>query len=190
MDPNNTRPLLILDLDETLIHASENGIGRSPDFRACGYQVFRRPGLQEFLLAVAELFELAVWSSASEDYVQIMTNTIRPDSVNWHFVWGRNRCTRRYDPERMTQFYLKNLKKLKLRGYDLTRILVVDDSWKKHTKNYGNAIYVNSFEGDPNDNELQLLLVYLRSIVNVENYRRLEKRRWRQVASDLLQEGS
>jgi len=35
--------LLILDLDETLVHASERELERSADFRLVGYHVYLRP---------------------------------------------------------------------------------------------------------------------------------------------------
>jgi hypothetical protein len=40
--------LLILDLDETLIHASEEQLDREADFRVFGYHVYIRPHLEPF----------------------------------------------------------------------------------------------------------------------------------------------
>jgi NLI interacting factor-like phosphatase len=41
--------LLILDLDETLIYATEEPLQRVPDFIIGPYAVYRRPYLTEFL---------------------------------------------------------------------------------------------------------------------------------------------
>lgn len=49
------RILLILDLDETLIYASEAALDREPDFT-----VYRRPWLDEFLARCERNFDLAV----------------------------------------------------------------------------------------------------------------------------------
>ena len=41
--------LLILDLDETLIFATERPLTREADFRVGPYHVYGRPGLADFL---------------------------------------------------------------------------------------------------------------------------------------------
>lgn len=45
--------------------------------------------------------------------------------------------------------------------------------------NYGNAIYPKSFEGERDDTELVKLAKYLYKIKDCPNYRKLEKRNWR-----------
>jgi len=68
----------------------------------------------------------------------------------------------------------------KRRGYALERVLVVDDSPEKHTRNYGNLVRVEPFLGDPSDDELSHLARYLPTLAKAENVRSIEKRRWRQ----------
>lgn len=57
--------LLILDLDETLIHGTEHPLERSPDFVVGPYAVYKRPGLSDFLCRMSESFDLAVWTSST-----------------------------------------------------------------------------------------------------------------------------
>ena len=59
--------LLILDLDETLIHATTTKLGDDFAFKLYQHYVYKRPGLDAFIAACAEKFDLAVWSSASDD---------------------------------------------------------------------------------------------------------------------------
>lgn len=66
---NSQKILLILDLDETLIHATSHKIRDDFDFQVFHYFVYKRPFLDEFIATCVEHFELAVWSSASDDYV-------------------------------------------------------------------------------------------------------------------------
>ena len=54
-----------------------------------------------------------------------------PSGLVPSFVWSRTRCTPRFDYERWEKLYLKDLKKVKRRGYDLDRVLIVDDSPEK-----------------------------------------------------------
>lgn len=176
---NESLPLLVLDLDETLIYGAEGEGQRPCDFRVGRFHVFKRPHLDEFLRGAGKLFRLAVWSSASADYVDAIARTILPPGLEWAFVWSRDRCVIRRNLETFETEYVKDLKKVKRQGYDLARILVVDDTGHKVARNFGNAIYITSFEGDPDDEELPILLQYIGSIAGAENFRAIEKRGWR-----------
>lgn len=59
------RHLLILDLDETLIYATEEPLVHPCDFEVAPCCVYRRPFLAEFVEAAFAWFDVAVWSSAS-----------------------------------------------------------------------------------------------------------------------------
>ena len=174
-----TKPLLILDLDETVVHTREERLGHPPDFTVGAYFVYTRPHLGGFLAACANWYDLAVWSSAEEWYVDQIVTKIMPHGATPVFVWGRERCTPRMDPYTMDWYFLKNAKKVKRRGFDLRRVLILEDEPRKVRCNYGNAIYVDPFRGNPYDGELRLLGDYLGTIHTVTNFRRLEKRFWR-----------
>jgi RNA polymerase II subunit A small phosphatase-like protein len=185
----DNRLLLILDLDETLIHASPNALDRPADFQLFNYHVYTRPYLKDFLHECNQFFRLAVWSSASDDYVEEMVKRIIPPEINLEFVWGRTRCTyctklSAYDADVYVDYYshyqyVKILKKVKKRGFALERVLIVDDTPSKAGRNYGNAIYPAEYLGEPEDQELLLLLTYLIGLRDVENVRSIEKRNWR-----------
>jgi len=176
---NRPEPLLILDLDETLIFAAEREGPRPCDFRVGPFFVYKRPHLDEFLCGVGNLYRLAVWSSASSDYVAEIARAILPAGLEWTFVWSRQRCTVRRNLETFEIEYVKDFKKVKRAGFDLARVLIVDDTRHKAARNYGNAIYIRPFEGDASDSELPLLLEYLESLADCPNFRAIEKRGWR-----------
>lgn len=173
-----TKPLLIFDLDETLIHATEKVIRNPADLEYDKYQVYIRPYCKSVLNALAGHFNLAIWSSAGDEYVAYLAEQIRPDSVNFTFVWGYSRCTVKYDLNICRHYALKNLKKVKRKGYSLSKMLIVDNTPAKVQANYGNAIYIKDFEGDEADTELLRLKDYLLSIRSTPDYRRIEKRNW------------
>lgn len=173
------RLLLILDLDETLIHATEERLEREADFRVFDYHVYRRPHLEAFLRGCAEDFRLAVWSSASDDYVAEVVRRIFPPELKLEFAWGRSRCTLALLDASSHFSYAKKLHKLKRRGYRLERVLIVDDTPRKCIHNYGNAIYVSGYEGQVDDDELLHLGRYLSTLKDADNVRTLEKRGWR-----------
>lgn len=174
--------LLILDLDETLIHAAEGPLDRDPDFLIGPYSVYRRPYLAEFLISCSECFRMAIWSTATDEYVRLVVERIMPPGVEPAFVWGRSRCVRRYDHEQFEEYPVKDLKKVKRLGYRLERVLIADDTPRKVHRHYGNALYVPPFFGDPTDEVLPWLARFLVSLRDVPNVRTLEKRGW---ASDV-----
>ena len=179
LDKSVEKPLLILDLDETLIHGCEKPLSFAPDFKADIFFVYKRPYLTEFLEQTSEFYDLAVWSAASKIYVEIIAETIFPGGLSPKFVWSGNRCTRKYDFSYGDWYALKDLKKVKKKGFELERTLIIEDEARKVERNYGNAIYIEPFEGDPEDRELLYLENYLLSIKEEKNFRKLEKRGWR-----------
>jgi len=170
--------LLVLDLDETLIHASKQPLELTHDFMVFDFYVYQRPNLQWFLKKASNSYQLAIWSSASDDYVQAIAKKIKPENVDFQFIWGRSRCTTRRDYDLDQYFREKRLKKLKRHGYSLEKILIVDNTPEKLKDNYGNAIYIKSFEGDQSDNYLTLLYNYLETLKETTNVRIIEKRGW------------
>lgn len=173
--------LLVLDLDETLIYATEQGLDRVPDFRVGPYSVYTRPGLEGFLSSVKRCFKLAVWTSSSRLYADAVVPMIFGPTAELEFVWSRERCTRRFDPEAQTYEWTKNLGKLKRKGYRLEEVLMLDDTPAKLAKHYGNLVRARPFFGDQSDTELLRLAVYLPRLAEVANVRSVEKRNWRSV---------
>jgi TFIIF-interacting CTD phosphatase-like protein len=178
------RKLLVLDLDETLVHAAPAPLARRPDGEVPPYFVYKRPGLDEFLAFCAREFVVAVWTSASADYAQGVIRAVFPPGYPLEFVLTRERCTWRVDPLSGEEAWIKDLKKLKRRGYGLGRIIVVEDSPANLARQYGNVVPVTPFLGDAGDSELPLLAGFLGSLRDVDDVRRREKRDWRrQVAA-------
>ncbi len=171
--------LLILDLDETLIYATGKGLEREPDFYCSQYAVYRRPYLNHFLKAVRETYQLAVWTSSSKEYMECVLASIFPKDFQFEFTWSRERCTRVFDLEHQTEAWVKDLKKVKRKGYSLDRILIIDDTQAKLRRNYGNLLRVREWLGSEDDDELRLLVTYLETIRSAESFRRIEKRGWR-----------
>lgn len=183
MTSDDANPLLILDLDETLLHAREQPLDRKPDLLLFTYFIYLRPHLEEFLEQVRSSYKLAVWTSSGPQYAKSVCDNIFPDDIHLEFVWSSARCTTVWDFDRGTACGAKRLRKVRKLGYELERVLVVDDSPEKHTRNYGNLVQVEPYEGDPRDRELILLAKYLLGLASQPNFRSIEKRGWRREAS-------
>ena len=173
------KKLLILDIDETLLFATEKPLSHNEDFMAQHYFVYLRPYLREFLDFANHNFRVAIWTSSNELYAQHIVKHIIPSDIPLEFVWARQRCVAKFNPENWEHEYIKDLKKVKRKGYKLEQILMVDDTPKKLRRNFGNLIKISPFMGDQRDEELLDLMVYLEQLVQVENVRCIEKRGWK-----------
>ncbi|MCZ8214983.1 MAG: HAD family hydrolase [Cyclobacteriaceae bacterium] len=171
--------LLILDLDETLVYATEEKLEIVEDFKYENYFVYKRPGLDQFLKEINKHFKIGIWSSAGDTYVNEIANNIKPDEINFEIVWARSKCTHRRDLDLDLYYWEKRLDKLKKKGFQLEKILIVDDSPEKSKNNFGNAIYIKEFKGEIADRELAKLFDYLLTLKFVDNVRRIEKRNWK-----------
>jgi Dullard-like phosphatase family protein len=171
--------LLILDLDDTLIFSTEKKQASKEDFVVGKYFVYKRPGLNKFIGFVTDNFQIAVWTSSTSDYAQIIVNNIFGSPNILKFVWSRERCIWKMDLESGEYYWIKDLKKVKKLGFDLEKVLVVDDSPEKLGRNYGNHIPIISFKGDSKDDELLKLISYLEMIKERDSFRSIEKRGWR-----------
>jgi TFIIF-interacting CTD phosphatase-like protein len=171
--------LLVLDLDETLVYATEEPLSSRPDTTVGDYYIYNRPFVREFLEFCLAEFEVAVWTSSTAGYADGVVRHLFGESYDLRFVWARGKCTRRFLPDEYTHIYVKNLKKVKKLGYQLENIIAVDDSPEKWSEQYGNLVRVSEFLGDPDDTELKDLMLYLDHLKSLPNIREVEKRGWR-----------
>ena len=140
--------LLVLDLDETLIFGTTKSLDRKPDFDIGEYVIYKRPHLDTFLEFCLKHFDIAVWTSATKSYAQAIVAQLFSDNHPLKFVWSRDKCIQRYNPQQHKNDYIKDLRKVKKQGFQLEHIIAIDDSSEKHVKNYGNLVQVSPFEGE------------------------------------------
>jgi Dullard-like phosphatase family protein len=174
------KQLCILDLDETLVHATEAPLERPCDLMAGPFLVYTRPFVDEFFAQVAQWFDLAVWTTSSEAYAEAIVRNVFPNHAQLAFIWARQRCTAAKNRETDERFWIKDLKKVKRQGYPLERVLVIDNSPEKIQRHYGNLIQVSPYLGAADDDELTLLLPFLKWLTTVGDVRKVEKRNWRE----------
>src|SRR5690348_10887473 len=121
-----TRPLLILDLDETLVYGTEKQLPRAPDFCVAHFFIYRRPHLPAFLDYCFADFDVAVWTSASRSYAsEVVAQTFGERELR--FFWSAERCTQRTDLDTHDRCSVKDLRKVRKLGIPLEQVLVVDD---------------------------------------------------------------
>lgn len=174
------RPLLVLDLDECLVHSTEKPLdGATADFHAAGYHVHKRPHVDAFLTRMWAVYNVAVWSKGGTGYVVPTVQTLMEPHPKPVFVWSFPRCTRRWDSWEHEEYHIKDLKKVRKQGFPKERMLIVDDDPRNGERNFGSIITVRAFTGQQDDCELLHLATYLESLAPHPNFRTIEKRFWR-----------
>lgn len=167
------KPLLILDLDNTLIFSYEKkkkfniktndfyitNEELSYDFMCSDkYHTLKRPHLDEFLSYIQLHFNIAVWTAASEDYAkEICQNIGILNKII--FLKHCNNCEIVYHTM-SSGTYVKNLNKLK-DEYHLNKVLIIDDNAKSACNNVDNLIKIKPFFGDLKDKELLDIINHL-----------------------------
>jgi carboxy-terminal domain RNA polymerase II polypeptide A small phosphatase len=171
--------LLILDLDETLVHSTEDQLERDADFHLEQYFVYKRPGVEKFLVQCSRLFDIAVWTSSSSDYASEVVRMVFPSDIKLNFLFAQERCVFRFNHDILTSQTIKPLTKVKRKGYSIKKIIIIDDLIETFQKNYGNAILVQPYRGEVEDTELSMLIQYLEILSELEDVRNIDKRHWR-----------
>ena len=148
-----TSNLLIFDLDETLVHATTEKLARSADFEYATYFVYKRPHIFELLSATNPLYDFAVWSSSSKEYVDAVVGQVFT-SFDLRFAWAVERCIQRVDTPSNGYVYIKDLRRVQSQGYPLERITILDDSPEKIARQPRNHLKVKPYYGEEDDIEL------------------------------------
>jgi RNA polymerase II subunit A small phosphatase-like protein len=151
--PSMERRLIIFDLDETLVHATEKRLTYPCDFEVPPYFVYCRPFANNLLQYAAARFDLAVWSSSSCEYVDLVVERLF-SGIPLKFAWSVERCIQRVDTQTNGYVYIKDLRKVQGQGYTTDRITIIDDSPEKIARQPHCHLRVAPFVGDRSDTAL------------------------------------
>ncbi|KAK6049175.1 Dullard-like phosphatase domain protein [Cooperia oncophora] len=173
------KKILVLDLDETLIHSHHDGVirpmvkpGTPSDFtikvvidrHPVRFSVHARPHVDYFLSVVSQWFDLVVFTASMEVY-----GTHVADKLDN----GRGILNRRYFRQHCTMDYGGYTKDLSAIHQDLSSIFILDNSprslqkvssmitWYQEVAIAENAIPIPSWFSDPSDTCLLNLLPFL-----------------------------
>lgn len=134
---------LILDVDGTMVAETDNDT----------WVPARRPHLGEFLaFAFAEFASVSVWSNARAEWILPILEKIREEHGHPAFAFVRTRTRVRARGQHNGD--LKKLKSVFRDGRTRDNTLIVDDLPATYHQNYGNAVGISTWLGDPDDREL------------------------------------
>lgn len=130
---------LVLDLDETLVHYVEASTGDS--------KVLVRPGCEDFLKRMAQVYEVIIFTAAMQDYADWVIDQL--DTGQW--VSGR---LYRQHTIPSGNYFIKDLSKL---GRDLAKMIIIDNVAENFSQQPENGIVIRSWFDDEEDEALSQL---------------------------------
>ena len=111
------KPLIILDIDETLIHTEnvpdEYAAQYDYDFKFNGrgkseFYTKKRPYLEQFLDYAFENFDVAIWTAAGEDYAKEIIRNIGILESSLNFFYTKDKCTIKLSLDYSDYYGVKN----------------------------------------------------------------------------------
>ena len=187
------RLTVVLDMDETLIHSvfqqdggEDDETYRQSEIRQSArvekgtesfeislddgtVTVILRPGVQDFLIEAAKLYNIYIFTAATQDYADLVLNHLDPQNEIFVDRFYRPQCTRTRQ-----NYFIKDLSKI---SDDLSRVVLVDNNPICFAPQPKNGIWVPSFYDDPSDDILMKTLPnFLRDLDDTKDVRQvLEK---------------
>ncbi|OUM69693.1 hypothetical protein PIROE2DRAFT_37912 [Piromyces sp. E2] len=163
------KKVLVLDLDETLIHSTSRG-SRNHDYmievlldkHICLYYVYKRPYVDSFLKKVSEWYKVVVFTASLKEYADPVIDYLDPEKKIFSKRYFRESCQFR------NGIYMKDLQIIEK---DLSKICLVDNSSFSYEINKENGIPIETWINDPKDRELLNLLPFLDALRFVEDVR-------------------
>ena len=130
---NNKEFSLVLDLDETLVHFKEKMDGE-------GNGVLRiRPGINEFLSQVGKYYELIIFTTATQDYADLLIDAVEEDKIYFdHRLYREHAVIIDND-------FVKDLTRI---GRPLDKIIIVDNMPQNFKLQRENGIMIKAFWGE------------------------------------------
>src|SRR3990167_2711022 len=153
--------MLVLDIDETLLHAEDVQINnrtmldnarKQYDFK-CNftnpngtkdiYGIRLRPYAREFLQEMSQHLDLALYTASDSEYAKIVTDNLDPERVLFRAVLSREFC------EKRTTASIKNMDL-----FGTKDVLLVDNLIYSFCDHMKNGIPIRAFIDDADDREL------------------------------------
>ncbi|KAK8485685.1 hypothetical protein V6N13_023561 [Hibiscus sabdariffa] len=153
---------VVLDMDGTLVHSTEDPPPPSYDFVitpiangvAKNLYVSKRPGVDEFLEAISEKYEVVVFTAGMEAYASPLLDVLDPKGLISHRLY-RDSCQKLGKNK-----FTKDLSEL---GRELGNVVIVDDIPRMYCLQPENGIPIKKFTDDFEDRELEKLLGFFQS---------------------------
>ncbi|GAB0492826.1 hypothetical protein MMPV_004096 [Pyropia vietnamensis] len=175
-----SRPTLVLDLDETLVHSSFTYLADAhltlpltiSGETAVAY-VRKRPRVDEFLAAVADIFEVVVFTASLALYADPVLDELSASAAAIHGGNPADMIHGRLYREHCVMVggvFVKDLTRL---GRDVKQVIIVDNSPISYAMQPENAVHILDFIDDEADGELDKTLAKVLTMRDVPDVRNI-----------------
>ncbi|GAA5823890.1 hypothetical protein JCM11251_003333 [Rhodosporidiobolus azoricus] len=162
------RKCLVLDLDETLVHSSFKMVHQADyvvpveiENQFHNVYVIKRPGVDGFLKAMGEIYEVVVFTASLSKYADPVLDQLDVHRVVKHRLF-RESC---YNNKGN---YVKDLSQL---GRPMEECIIIDNSPASYVFHPNNAVPISSWFNDPHDTELTDLVPFLTDLATTDDVR-------------------
>lgn len=171
---SGNKKLLVLDLDETLVHSSFEPPERQSDFQfdkifdgeLKTIYVLIRPYAEQFLTELSNYYDIIIFTSSLQIYADTVINKLDRFNVIKAKLF-RDDCILK------DEVYLKDLKKF---GKDLKDVVIIDNSPLSYELNQDNGIPIDTWYEDLSDRELLKMIPFLKYLSKVHDVRPVIKK--------------
>ncbi len=161
------KKLVVLDLDETLLHACHEWIGKQPSFVISNAMIHLRPGVDDFIEAISKDFNIAIWTASYGLYTKDIIKKLFGTKTILRFVLTREDCDPITESDGYPAFEKDTQKILDL-GWHYEDFVIVDDKPHLVKSKHLNIIEVRPFYGSTTDTELFRLKERILSILGTD----------------------
>ena len=171
----NVSKLLLLDLDETLVHCVKKPNPLRPPMvkidittpngnviRDVGFNI--RPMTRELLVAANRYYEVCVFTASTPQYADAIVDHLDPTGELIQHRFYRTSCVKTEGGE-----YIKDLRVFN--NVELKNILLVDNAVYSFGQQLDNGIPIASFKEDPEDREFEHLIPHLEACAKFDDVR-------------------
>ena len=185
------KKLLLLDLDETLIHSefrdstNYKSLDKMKEKSKCYnrsfsyvennyryyFDIYFRPFLFDFLHEIKNYFDLAIFTASSKGYADAIINYIDPKNEFFKFRLYRDACIPIHK-----YLYIKDLRIIK--NYNPKKIILMDNSLYSFINQPSNGMLIYSFYSNHKDNQLINAKNFLIKYIYPSKDLRVEIEKW------------
>ena len=156
------KPLLILDLDETLIHSDlEMKFEKHDKYLEISTGVIPlniRPHIYDFLDYCLEYFEIAIYTASCSDYADPIIDYIENEKGKKYFKY-------RFYREHCIYYKSLFLKDLSIFGKPMSQIIIIDNCLFSFAHYLDNGVLITSYYEDEEDLDLLSIIEFLKSSI-------------------------
>jgi CTD small phosphatase-like protein 2 len=154
---SETRKTLIIDLDETLTHTVKKDESSQVTLEikeAEKISINVRPFVIEFLKFASNEFEVVVFTASKQKYADTILDYLDPTGKLIHYRLYREQCYC------FNGNFIKDIRILG--GRDMRNVIIVDNTLNSFALQVENGIPITTWTSDPKDQQLKLLIDYLK----------------------------